>query len=152
MSPIYHIVAMAALLTSAFAGPAVFVPCDPDNEEFLTPDYDNIYTQPTYLQKGGDIELFYQGLVNAEFTANKAVFNTHWNGTPLNVQDHPIDETQGCEGLCTVGQTFAYHNGFFVPGIAPTGEYVVKLTILGYKGTDTELTETGCVIAKFALE
>ena len=92
---------------------------------------------PNPLQKGKNVNLDLQGVVDSTTTLQKVHVNAKWNGASLYDQD------------ITVGQSYSdlleFDFSWFVPSYAPAGKYDITLT-----GFDSDLkTSDMCVQASF---
>ena len=135
-------VAVALCLIAAVSAAPAAVPtwalCDTN-----THPMSNLNVTLSNVQKGADISIQIDGVLSSQVTGGNNVINVKFMGVPLHSETDPISEGM----VLPVGPgNFEYKKSVNIPGIAPSGPYVVNSLF-----QDTAGNELTCINISFTL-
>ena len=135
-------VAVALVMIACVAGSPSVVPTWALCDTAVYPVTDLNVTLST-VSKGADISIEMSGQVNVQVTGGNNLISVKFMGVPLHSETDPISEGMS---LPVGPGPFDYKKSVNIPGIAPSGPYVVNSLFQDASGT--ELT---CINISFTL-
>ena len=102
------------------------------------------FSEPDTATKGIKIKLNLGGVMTSTAELSNVNINVLWNKTPLYKEDHPMSTP------LSAGDPFTYSLAWDIPSFAPSGHYLVTITVSG-KVNGAAPSSIGCTTAEFDL-
>ena len=103
----------------------LFEPCPGPHSKVYDIDDDYSHVEPERITKNNDINLILEGVMNMDVHVDQLKVDVYWNGNLFHSEDHKLDES------IEEQEPYELRFKWFVPGFAPSGNYLVDLIVKG---------------------
>lgn len=139
LSGVSELLASSESARRNLASSVQFISCPGPHSDIYDIDDDYSHTNPELVGKNMNVQMILEGVMNEDEHVDQLHVEVYWNGNLFHTEDHKLDES------IQEQEPYELIFGWFVPGFAPSGPYIVDLFV---KSAGSEL---GCERVIFSL-